>query len=380
MSTAKSFWITIAPAIFLIVVLAIVGIAIGPPAETVAAFYEAARRYIFEAADWYQKSLEGSAKLIAPLFTILSGVYAIYKSYQYAESRLYFRIQDFLDREEKRLPRARPVLRALVERPGPSRSFESPAFASDELGEAVRELGWGRYFLPPQLGLVEFQLSTAIEQLTKQNEAARRNLHSLKSQLATAHLLKGAMEASRGSTLFPEPKINSEACDRALAHFMEAFKADRTAFEALEYASLMQLCLGDKEEAEVTLDRLIGLTASQDKSLVRSRAFRYQAEIAMKATPPTPLIACNRLKDALRTLPNLHGSDMLEEAELHEMLAKVQWELGHIRQAPPHFEIAREIYKRIDNEKAKNGLARIKNALRTSDGGPHNGPTGATLH
>jgi tetratricopeptide (TPR) repeat protein len=320
---SRSLQTAIAPIVILIVVLAAIGLVFGPPAATIAEFYTIAQHQLFKAADWYQKSLEGSAKLLAPLFTILSGAYAIYKSYKYAESRLHFRLKDFLDREEKRLSQARPILRALVERPGLGRDLEFPAFLSDELADAVRELGWGSYFLPPQMGFVEFQLSAAIEQLTKQNEIARRNLHSLKSQLATAHLLKGAIEASRGSTLFPEPKVNSEACDRALAHFQEAFKADKTALEALEYSSLMHLCLGDRSEAEAALNKLIGLTTTLEKSLVRSRAFRYQAELAINDIQPKPLIASIRLKDALRTLPNLHGTDMVEEAELHEMIAMV---------------------------------------------------------
>ncbi len=151
-------------------------------------------------AEVYQQTVDGPSKLIAPAITILSGSYAIYKGYMYAESRLHYRLGDYIAREEKRLTDARRQLRLIIERPNVERRFREPIFLEGPLKRAVHELGWGSYFLGPQLGYVRYQLETSITRLQHQVKLAETNHGHMVRQLTTAHVLRGAMDVADAAT------------------------------------------------------------------------------------------------------------------------------------------------------------------------------------
>ena len=96
-------------------------------------------------SDWYQKTVDGPSKLIAPAITIASGSYAIFKGYKYAEfphCTIAWAITS--TREERRLADARKQLRLIIERPNVDRRFREPIFLVPPLRRVVRELGWGK--------------------------------------------------------------------------------------------------------------------------------------------------------------------------------------------------------------------------------------------
>lgn len=254
--------------------------------------------------------------------TIISGAFAIFTALRLAESRMLNRLRDFLEKEEKRLLGAREQLRRAIERPGQMRPFEMPFFATAELRSAMHELGWGSYFLPPQLGYVELQLGEALRKLEKQVDLSKQRQRKINEQFATAHLLKGAMLISRNA---------SEQTDRAklieaLHHFEAAISANTKDLDALEYASHVHVQLGQFTEAEKYIDRLLRLTAKDLKSLQRARALRSKAWIALNGTPSKPLRAKNWIDDAIRTLPDLTGPEQVEEADLHIFLGDISAE------------------------------------------------------
>jgi tetratricopeptide (TPR) repeat protein len=296
--------------------------------------------------DWYQQTLEGSAKLIAPVITIASGTYAIVKGYKHAEARLHVRLNDYLEREERRLSAARKQLRLIIERPGVRRDFREPIFLSPSLKGAVRELGFGSYFLPPQIDYASYQLSSAIDQLEKQVGLSARRQKSLDTQLATAHLLKGAMAVAAASKARQAGEDDRLLLTDALNHFRAALAINPDDHEALEYAGHVHVCLQQDSEAEPLLDRLLNLTASESKSLTRARALRYKSNVAVLRSRNG--VAARNLKKALEVLPNLCGQDRIEEAEIHESLGDRQDAMGNHVQARSHWEIAAAIYKEVD--------------------------------
>src|SRR5690554_6235097 len=83
------------------VVLFLMWIVLGPGGQWVVLQFTTAQGNLRVVGDWYQTNFDGLAKLIAPLITIVTGSYAIYKGYRHAESRLHLRLSDFLSREEK---------------------------------------------------------------------------------------------------------------------------------------------------------------------------------------------------------------------------------------------------------------------------------------
>ena len=179
-----------------------------------------------------------------PIVTIASGSYAIVKAYKYAESRLQYRLQDFLDREESRLKGAREQLRLAIERPGTQRPFRSPIFLAPALRRTVREFGWGSYFLPPQLPYADFQVSASVDQVQKQIKLSGDRHTHLNKQLAAAHLLKGAMLAAEATKLEQSGKESRAPLTAALNQFTAALAVYPKDVEALEYASHMHVRLG----------------------------------------------------------------------------------------------------------------------------------------
>lgn len=229
----------------------------------------------------------------------------------------------------------------------------------------MRELGWGSYFLGPQLGYVSFQLDTSITQLERRVKLSEDHHRHLERQLATAHLLKGAMhvaEASRTgmSNGYSRPHVTS-----ALGHFQSALAVDEKDCEALEYAAHAHICLKQDGEAKDRLGALLELTSGQPKSLARARAFRYMADI--EAAHDRPRIARSNLRAALKVLPNLHFEDRIEEAEIHEALGDRQITLHAHIQAQSHWEIAKALYEEIDMPTARDGRARVAAKLAALD-------------
>lgn len=324
----------------------------------------AAQNKIGLLADAYQKTADGPTRLVAPLISLLSGAYAIYIAVAYAERRLQKRLQDFLTREEKRLTGAREQLRLILERPGPGRTFESPVFLIEPLDRAVRELGWGSYFLPAQLPYVDHQLDRSLERLGKQIGLSKARTSKLEDQLKLAHLLKGARLTATG--VQEKRKGGNDRLHNisALKHFEEILRLDKDDLDGLEYASHMRVRLGQYSEANVHLVRILTHTADKQKSLPRARALRYQAEISSNGdSPPRYGVASKRLREALVALPNLQGPDWIEEAELNEALADARIRLRAFRKAHANLEIAQAIYAQINSIEAKEGVSRVEGKL-----------------
>lgn len=319
-------------------------------------------------AQWYQTTLDGSAKLFAPLVTIASGTFAIVQAYRYAQRRLHHRLRDYLAREECRLREARQQLRLIVERPAVPRTFRAPVFLSGPLKDAVRELGWGSYFLPPQMDYAEFQISAAIVDLDHQVGLANQQKRHLDTQLATAHLLRGSMFVADASAAKKSGKDDRVYLTDALNHFRSALAVDPNDCEALEYASHVHVCLKQDREAEELLDKLLSLTAAQQVSLTRARALRYKANIA--ALRGRHGVAARNLKKSLAVLPNLCGTDRIEEAEIQELLADSQRAIGANVQAHSHWEIATALYSQIPTADGNAGVERVDAKLAQLDKSP----------
>lgn len=299
-------------------------------------------------ASWYQSKFDGSARLIAPIITILSGTYALVKTYKYAEARLHHRLHEFILREDARLREARSKMRMLADQPGVKREFVAPVFLDNHLKRAVRELGWGSYFLPPQMGLVEYQLESAIAQIESQTTLSVQRHRHLELQLATAHLLRGALLVATASN--SNDQGDRLVLTNAASHFSAALETNPEDEEALEYLAQVQIRLGQTEEASAVLDKVLQLTAKQEKSLARSRALRSKARIAEAAG--NNRVAVRYLRRALEVLPHLFGDDRIEEAEINEAIADCQMRLEFGNQARSYWQIAQVLYGAIATNEA----------------------------
>ncbi len=336
-------------------------IVIGPGDVWLGAMSAQVRAALKVAADWYQDAIEGPSKLIAPAITIASGSYAIYKAYAYAESRLHYRLGDYIQREEKRLRDARKQLRLIIERPSVERRFREPIFLEPALKRAVRDLGWGSWFLGPQLGYVSYQLDTSITRLERQVKLSERNHRHTVQQLATAHMLRGAMDVADAAKAREKSQDGRLAINSALNHFQSALDVDDDDCEALEYAAHMHLCLKQDGEAEARLDRLLEVTSGEVRSLSRARGYRYMSDI--ETNRGFRRRAKDAAKAALKVLPSLNGADRIEEAEMQENVGDRQIALHAHVQARSHWEIARALFVEIGTPFALEGSIRVGTKL-----------------
>lgn len=335
----------------LIAVVAAAWFVVGPGSQALAGLGELSKSWIDQFAVWYQKSLDGFAKILAPIVTILSGAYAINKSIKFAESRLQYRLQDFLKREETRLKDAREKLRATIERPGPDRTFRAPLFLASGLKRAVYELGWGSYFLPPQLDYTDFQVSSSLIQLKDQLERSTERHQHLGRQLATAHLLRGAILAAKATELERQGKQSRSLVIDALQQFTAAYEAEKDDVDALEYASHMHMRLGQDTQADRLINRVLTITENETKSLPRARAFRYRALLLARAGRNG--LAEDAIMASLAALPVRVGIDREEEAEIYDLLAKYQQQQGAVRLAAGNRANAAAIRKEVQNARAE---------------------------
>jgi tetratricopeptide (TPR) repeat protein len=316
-------------------------------------------------AAWYQNRIDGFAKLLSPLITIASGSYALYKGFYFAETRLHFRLQDYLNREEARLRAARSQLRARIERPGPTRPFETPVFLEEPMQRAVGELGWARIFWSARLPFAELNLESSIQQIERQLQLWRGHEAHYKRQLSSAHLLKGAISAARASKLRMEGRDDRDENLIALSHFLEALKLDRNDIEALEYAGHTRVQLHDYDGALEDLDQILDLTKKQPKSLARARAYRFKADVFERRGNHG--LAKSALESALDATPPILGEDRIEEAQTHEAHGRICEKLGFGGLAPQSYEKAEIVYKSLGTDEAKDAVQRLRN--RAS--GPH---------
>jgi tetratricopeptide (TPR) repeat protein len=343
-------------------------VVLGPGDAWIAAGLLKLREMADFAGDWYQKTVDGPSRLIAPAISIASGSYAIFKAYKYAERRLHYRLTDYLEREERRLADARKQLRLIVERPNVDRWFRKPVFLVPPLKRAVRELGWGSYFLGPQLGYVSFQLDASVEQLTRQIAISGLRHQHLRKQLATAHVLKGAMHVAEASASEGDPSTTRVRMINALNHFDSALSVDADDCDALEYAGHAHVALRDNVQANARLDRVLALTEGVGRSLSRARALRYKADLA--AANGNNGIAKRRLYESLRALPNLPDDDRIEEAEIHENLGDRHMNLGEHVRARSHWEIALALFQGVKTKAGLEGVARVRAKLAQLDQRP----------
>jgi hypothetical protein len=101
--------------------------------------------------------------------------YAIYQKWHFAGRNLHLRLQEFLQREERRLRLADQELDESADRPGPPRAFQSPIFAYAKLGAALQKMAG---ILPHLRRCYGVECVAQSLKLNKQTTSYRNNLIS----------------------------------------------------------------------------------------------------------------------------------------------------------------------------------------------------------
>jgi tetratricopeptide (TPR) repeat protein len=315
--------------------------------------------------DWIYDRIDHVARFLAPVVTILGGGYAIAHKWNYNRSRMRVHIDEFIKRENDRLRGSRAKLAKTLERPGPERSFGSPVFRRATLQPALGRMNWdylkwGKFKWSP-MARADHNLEDELTELEDQLKAWGNVETNYNERRAQVHLLRGAIAAARAARAKLSKNDAWAETLRALKHFEAAHELNSEDPEALEYMAYMRVRLGQHELAIAAFENLANLAPKDvERSSLRSRALKCQAEVNECKTPPSLQRANGLLRDALACLPE--NDPPMDRAELHEMQGRVRKQIGpdhiYLPAATGSYTDAAELYQRIIDENIRDGDAR----------------------
>jgi tetratricopeptide (TPR) repeat protein len=307
-------------------------------------------------------SFETLGKVAGLVITLLSGAYAIYQKYYFAEFNMHLRLREFQQRFDARLKDSNKHIGKAVLRPSPVREFESAIFTDDTLNPVLKRMKWGKR--PTADESLEATLKELDEQLSLW-EGQKKEYVQRKAQ---ACLLKGAIAAARAAK--QEGEEARKANVEALEYFQEALDLSKKKdSEALEYVGHQLVRLGDHNAALECFQELANMTPNEGASLLRARALKFQAEVHECRPQPNLSKANSALIEAVKALPT--DAPQIEKAEIHEMHGRIRQRAESFGRATQSYTAAELWYQRIVDTKnsddvpiAKEGLKRVREALQ----------------
>lgn len=289
---------------------------------------------------WPSVSLADALKIA---FVIISGCYGILKTWQFSEQRIYERLLEYLQREEKRLADARSRVASTITKRVPGDIGRQPVYSNIALGKALKAMRFGR------AKKAHPRLEEAIGFAKEKIEVSSKLLQSHRNQLATSYVLLGAMADADAKHII------------AFDNFQKALEIVPDDPEVLEYSGLQQLRVPNAAQAIEIFRRLEALGRSRNDALVVARGIHYQAQAYM-SLPKPDLNAANRiLLPIIGAFPAV--MPQIERAEIHELHGNVRRDLK-FRNSNDSYTNALTIYSTVHAQKradvrARDGIARV---------------------
>lgn len=123
--------------------------------------------------------------------------FGVYKWWRYREQILHRRLAEYLSESDRRLGEGQAYVLEALQRPGPGQPFKLPLFAEKPLLSVLRERNWDRTPVAANvLSSAIWQLDGAMASIERKLQTAERTISSLHQQMATAHVLKGAIASA----------------------------------------------------------------------------------------------------------------------------------------------------------------------------------------
>lgn len=346
---AYVFWLSTFVLIFVLIVATAFNAERGAPGGPTADFWNDISNFL----QAHGTALDQLWKFLGGIGTILSGCWAIYKSWRFAESNMPKRIEEFLLKCDERLNEARPILLALVESPRPNLSFRTPIALVEPLNIALRKIRYGK------VDQTKGDLEESIALLTKQKERWEQFDGQINKQLVAALLLRGTALAAQASMLGIDlgRPLDKEAFDL----FDRAVGLNIKDSEALYFRGRQSMRLGQNEVALADFKGVALLTDGK-LSVVRARALYSWARLITAGNDPAWRAALLRMAACIKACPDTfkHGE---EYAEMNEFRGKVQEE-NKLPAAPTaSYQAAATVFVALNTSRARDGLQRVQRAL-----------------
>ncbi len=211
------------------------------------------------------------------LIGLFGASFGFWRYWRYRERILHKRLEEFIGTRDSRLREIRSEVLGAIQRPAPGQSFNAPLFIDKQLRSVLRENRWGNGALALSIeSNADWQLSKAIDSITRKLKTAEREVGSLRQELSTAYSLRGAVAALR----------SGDKRDRAaLDYFRDALglpgHSNDIRIKELEAHQLRKM--GELKEARRTYSKVIRLSrmmeSKRTRFVIEARARRYLAEL-----------------------------------------------------------------------------------------------------
>ena len=286
------------------------------------------------------------------LIGLAAFLFGVYRWWVYRESLLRKRLEKYLKESDKRLHEGQDYVLNALQRPGPGQKFKEPLFADQPLRSVLRERNWDR--TPVALTVessADWQLEKARKAIENRLSDAEKSIASLRQQLATTHILRGAIASSAARR---DPSRVTEKNNLALTFFRTALLVPdhRQNVVAKEFEAHQLRRLGHLQDAlaayEEVEENAQSIADHRERSLMIARAKRYQAEIdqvlasvqladgtrdfngRLVAFGLLNPAALNSALDIRAQFAPFQGWDLLEQGDIHYLTAFVAHNLGFV--------------------------------------------------
>lgn len=334
---------------------------------------------------------EHGEKLIA----LLSFSFGVWRWWRYRERILHKRLEEYIEESDARLAPASARAMEAILRPGRTAALPQPAFAI-ELGDILEANGWRSFW---RLGTVERQaerqLGRAVRGIRNRQRLARKAAQSLLAQQACAHLLAGAVAASRARRT-EDPSRAAVYDHAALREFQKVlqfagYHRDVVAKECEAFQLLRLRKRAEAARAYLELEEFArDLPDQRERDLIVARAKRFRAQIRQAKRPNEgsgrawTLIASRRNPECSINLRARYGAfttwEAIEQAEIHFVSAYIAHCLGFVHEEAHHMSAAKASYEDVQaalprhyfgtmpradrrlRDEARAGLARVERA------------------
>ncbi len=303
-------------------------------------------------------------KLVAPIFTLLAGAYAIVQRYQYAEKRLHKRLGEYLNRREVRLEGRRAKLNEARISPVPGAPLDIGLFDGTRLQRVlntfdVREFQQDVDENGPQIqhpgkwfkGKVDVDRHLRI--VDRQLELLEKRLRLQKRHKAETHLWQGALWVGRANQWHNSGRSGRQENLKALQEFEHALKATPDDALIVELIATQKAALGRHSEALDELHNLWLTLIESDQADQRARVGRLIGEIGYHHVASDRLLSVRDIvKEAINSLTNSQRQT-ITEAHLQELLGLIEWKKETFTLAQSELHAAHNLYELLDQADSK---------------------------
>ena len=132
------------------------------------------------------------------LIALAGASFGAYKWWVYREHILHKRLEEYLSQDKRTLGYSLSNVLASLDRPGKQPIGAISLYSNDQLKSVLRERGWHRKttVLAVETG-AQLQLAKSVNEIQAKLQTGEQNLSALRNQLATAHIVHGAIYSAK---------------------------------------------------------------------------------------------------------------------------------------------------------------------------------------